>query len=71
VKTDTLPVTPSVALVKKSVYHVVKTDESLKGIADLYHVKPEDLKKWNNLTETETVAKGQVLVIHSFVPKEK
>ena len=68
VKADTIP---ALVLTKKSVYHVAKADELLKNIAAQYHVKPEELRKWNNLGETETAEKGQVLVIYYFVPKEK
>lgn len=64
IKTDSLPP------VKKTTYHVVKTDESLKNIAELYHVKVEELRKWNSLSETENAAKGQVLIIH-VISKEK
>lgn len=49
---------------KKIAYHVVKVDEPLKALADFLKVKEEDLRRWNNLPESQNAVAGQTLVVH-------
>lgn len=53
----------------KPLSHTFKATETIKDIAVLYGVKEEDLRKWNNLKETEKPEKGQILVMHAQVKK--
>lgn len=45
-------------------YFVVKVEEPLKNLAAFLKVKEEDLRKWNNLTETQNAVPGQTLIIY-------
>jgi membrane-bound lytic murein transglycosylase D len=62
--TDTLAVT------KKTIQYVVKVDEPLKNLANFLKVKEEDLRKWNNLTQTQEAVTGQTLVVNYIYQKE-
>jgi membrane-bound lytic murein transglycosylase D len=53
----------------KSVYHVVKENESLKLLAEQYEVTTEQLMEWNGLSELKPAVKGQTLVIY-YPPKK-
>ncbi len=44
---------------RKVKIHTVRAGESLWSISQLYKVKPEDLLRWNELPETETIQIGQ------------
>jgi membrane-bound lytic murein transglycosylase D len=71
---DTIaPVSPSTAAEQsatiKTVYHTLKAGENLKDLAQLYGVKEEDLRKWNDLHENDKPIKGQMLVIHPEAKK--
>jgi membrane-bound lytic murein transglycosylase D len=55
-------------LLMRSFTYVVKVDEPLLNLAEFFKVNLNDLKKWNNLENTETAVKGQTLVIQ--VPKK-
>ncbi len=50
--------------------HVVKSSETLFSISRQYHVKLDNLKKWNNLTEN-SISIGQELVIKESSPDKK
>ncbi len=52
-----------------SLYHILKANESLKDLAELYGVKEEEIRKWNELKEGESPSKGQQLVIRKPVKK--
>lgn len=52
----------------RTVYHVVKENETLKLLADQYDVKLEQLMEWNGLSESRSAVKGQTLVIY-YPPK--
>ena len=52
---------------RKGVLHAVAKGEDLKSIAQLYNVKIEDLKKWNNLSWWHGLKEGDVV----FVPDVK
>jgi membrane-bound lytic murein transglycosylase D len=49
-------------LTRKILYEV-KVDEPLDNLARFLKVKPEDLRKWNNLGESGNAVKGQTLTI--------
>lgn len=46
----------------QTIYHIVKTSETLFGIAQTYHVEIEDLQKWNQMSDY-TLSIGQKLKV--------
>ncbi len=54
---------------KVPVTYRVKKYDSLIGIADLFNTRVTDLRNWNNIPYTETIAVGQNLTI--YVPQDK
>ncbi|PBQ33798.1 murein transglycosylase [Sphingobacteriaceae bacterium] len=56
--------TDTTGTVKKSISYVVKIDEPLKNLATFLKVSEEDIRKWNNLSETQQAVAGQTLIIH-------
>ncbi len=58
-----------VASDKVSVSYRVKKNDSLLGIADLFSVRVSDIRNWNNIPYTQTIAVGQNLNI--YVPQDK
>ena len=48
----------------KAEYHVLQDNETLKGLAEEYNVKEEQLKEWNGITEMKPAVIGQTLVIY-------
>ena len=67
VGTRTVPIVktivPSTPLADGSIHHTVKSGETLWLIAISYGVKVVDLRKWNNLTETQAIFPGNKLLI--------
>jgi membrane-bound lytic murein transglycosylase D len=53
----------------KTIYHIVKENESIKQIAELYHVKEDEIIAWNNLNDLKQAVKGQTLVIKESYKK--
>jgi hypothetical protein len=43
--------------------HVVRPNETLRGIAKAYGVTPSDLQQWNGIKNTDVLNAGQHLVI--------
>ena len=54
---------------KTSVEYTVKQGESLLRIADLFNVKVTEIRNWNDIPYTETIAVGQKLTI--YVPEKQ
>lgn len=52
-----------------TIYHVVKDNENIKQISELYHVKEEEIAAWNKINDLNQAIKGQTLVIKG-VPKK-
>ena len=52
-----------------TIYHVVKDNENIKQISELYHVKEEEIAAWNKLNDLNQAIKGQTLVIKSVLKK--
>lgn len=46
------------------VYYHVKRNDSLLGIADLFHSRVSDLRNWNDIPYTSTIRVGQQLTIY-------
>lgn len=46
------------------VYYNVKRNDSLLGIADLFHARVSDLRNWNDIPYTATINVGQKLTIY-------
>lgn len=55
--------TDTIGIVRRTITYVVKIDESLKNLADFLKVSEEDIRKWNNLPETQQAVAGQTLII--------
>jgi len=53
---------------KKKIYHTVKSGEFPGKIAEKYHIRLSDLKKWNNL-RSNMLRIGQKLIV--YVPEDK
>ncbi len=53
----------------KTVYHVIKENETLPMLAQQYEVKEEQLKEWNGISDSKPAVKGQTLVIY-YPPKK-
>ncbi|MHB1685827.1 MAG: LysM peptidoglycan-binding domain-containing protein [Ignavibacteriaceae bacterium] len=51
------------------VNYKVKKNDSLLGIADLFNTRVSDIRNWNNIPYTQSIAVGQNLVI--YVPSDK
>jgi len=51
------------------VNYKVKKNDSLLGIADLFNTRVSDLRNWNNIPYTTSIAVGQNLVV--YVPADK
>lgn len=54
----------SLTLTKKMIIHVVKENETFEILGGLYDVKPENLRKWNNITDNQEAVPGQTLSIY-------
>jgi membrane-bound lytic murein transglycosylase D len=54
---------------KAPVNYRVKKNDSLMGIAELFNIRVTDIRNWNNIPYTTTIAVGQNLTI--YVPLEK
>lgn len=48
--------------------YTVKKDDSLLGIADLFHTRVSDIRNWNNIPYTTTIRVGQKLKL--YVPED-
>lgn len=52
------------------VYYHVKRNDSLLGIADLFHARVSDLRNWNDIPYTSTIKVGQKLTIYVMEDKK-
>lgn len=50
---------------KRTLTYVVKIDEPLKNLATFLKVSEEDIRKWNNLNESQQAVAGQTLIIQN------
>lgn len=66
--TDLVPA-PLIPAGKVAVIYRVKKNDSLMGIAELFNSRVTDLRNWNNIPYTTTIAVGQSLTI--YVPEDK
>jgi membrane-bound lytic murein transglycosylase D len=48
----------------RTIHHIVKAKETIEELSSFYEVKPEQLRKWNNLPEYQQPVSGQTLNIH-------
>jgi membrane-bound lytic murein transglycosylase D len=60
---------PIIPAGKVAVTYRVKKNDSLMGIAELFNSRVTDLRNWNNIPYTTTIAVGQSLTI--YVPEDK
>jgi membrane-bound lytic murein transglycosylase D len=54
---------------KVAVAYMVKKQDNLLGISDLFDVRVSDIRNWNNIPYTKTISVGESLTI--FVPADK
>ncbi len=54
---------------KVAVSYRVKKNDSLLGIAELFNTRVTDIRNWNNIPYTTTIAVGQTLTL--YVPEDK
>ena len=61
--------TPIVPAGKVAVTYMVKKQDNLLGISDLFDVRVSDIRNWNNIPYTKTISVGEKITI--YVPSDK